>query len=150
LVLSMRITMKFCCQLNRRPVGVVLLLAIFAVAGVAGSVTKLTSAPRPDDKPRPPGVIEVVGKTQCVPKRKAIIAPAAPPHPVMEVFVALGDRVKKGQPLVKIDDDEPQAALRAKQANLSGALALLAEAKCRLEAIEKGHEKGAVSQEHYH
>jgi RND family efflux transporter MFP subunit len=85
-----------------------------------------------------------------VPKRRAIIAPAAPPHTVTEVLVALGERVKKGQPLVKIDDDEPQADLRAKQANLGGAEALLAEAKCRLEAIEKGHEKGAVSQEHYH
>jgi membrane fusion protein (multidrug efflux system) len=69
---------------------------------------------------------------------------------VTEVLVALGDRVKKGQPLVKIDDDEPQADLRAKQANLGGAEALLEEAKCRLLASEKGHEKGAVSQEHYH
>jgi len=69
---------------------------------------------------------------------------------VTEVLVALGDRVKKGQPLVKIDDDEPQADLRAKQANLGGAEALVEEAKCRLIASEKGHEKGAVSQEHYH
>jgi RND family efflux transporter MFP subunit len=140
--------MKFCCQRSRRPFGVVSLLAIFASAGVGASVTKLASAPRPDDKP--PGVIEVSGRTQCVPKRKAILAPAAPPHPVTEVLVALGDRVTTGQPLVKIDDDEPQADLRAKQANLGSALALLTEAKCRLDAIEKGHERGAVSQEHYH
>jgi RND family efflux transporter MFP subunit len=141
---------KFCCQLSGRRVGVSSFLAIVAIAGVGVFVTKLASAPRPDDKPRPSGAIAVLGRTQCVPKRKAIIAPAAPPHPVTEVLVAVGDRVKKGQPLVKIDDDEPQADLRAKQANLGGAEALLAEAKCRLEAIEKGHEKGAVSQEHYH
>jgi len=69
---------------------------------------------------------------------------------VTEVLVALGDRVKKGQPLVKIDDDEPQADLRVKQANLASAEAVLVEAKCRLDVGEKGHERGAVSQEHYH
>jgi RND family efflux transporter MFP subunit len=144
---------KFICQLKRWPFGVVSLLAIFASAGVCASVSKLASSPRPDERParmREAGVTEVPGRTQCVPKRKAILAPAAPPHPVTEVLVALGDRVKKGQPLVKIDDDEPQADLRAKQANLGGAEALLEEAKCRLIASEKGHEKGAVSQEHYH
>jgi RND family efflux transporter MFP subunit len=69
---------------------------------------------------------------------------------VTEVLVALGDRVKKGQPLVKIDDDEPQAELRAKQAHWESAEAVRAEAKCRTEAMEKAHDKIAVSQERYH
>ncbi len=143
---------KVSCQQTLRPFVFVAFLALLVSAGVAASVTRLASSPRPDEKPAPrePGGIEVPGRTQCVPKRKAIIAPAAPPHSVTEVLVALGDRVKKGQPLVKIDDDEPQADLRAKQANLGGAEALVEEAKCRLIASEKGHEKGAVSQEHYH
>jgi multidrug efflux system membrane fusion protein len=120
---------------------------------VGAFVTRLKSSPRPDEQPqqaRESSVIEVLGRTQCVPKRKAIVAPAAPPHPVTEVLVALGDRVKKGQPLVKLDDDEAQADLRAKRANLESAEATLTEAKCRLDAVERGHQKGAVAEEHYH
>jgi RND family efflux transporter MFP subunit len=130
----------------------VALLAI-AIASVGVCINQLKSSQKLEQKPERPqetAPTEVWGKTQCVPKRKAVIAPAAAPHPVMEVLVALGDRVKKGQPLVKIDDDEPQADLRAKQAILEGAEALLAEAQCRLEATEKGHKSGAVSEEHYH
>ncbi|HLJ95499.1 MAG TPA: efflux RND transporter periplasmic adaptor subunit [Gemmataceae bacterium] len=126
---------------------------IFTLAGIGAATAKLNASPRPDEKSerRPEvGGIEVLGRTQSVPQRKALIAPAAPPHPVTEVLVALGDRVKKGQPLVKIDDDEAQADLRAKQAILEGAIVVLGEARCRLEAIEKGHEKGAVAEEHYH
>src|SRR6476646_144214 len=52
--------------------------------------------------------LEVTGRTRCVPGRRGMIAPV-PLHPVVEVLVAAGDRVKKGQTLVKIDDDEPQA-----------------------------------------
>src|SRR5262249_47333905 len=45
------------------------------------------------------GVFEVVGRTQCVPGKKGTIAPV-PLHPVVEVFVRPGDRVKKDQKLV--------------------------------------------------
>jgi RND family efflux transporter MFP subunit len=140
----------FSRQQTRWPFAVVAFLAIVVLAGVAAFVK---SSPSPEQKPEralEAGVIEVLGRTQCVPRRKAIIAPAAPPHRVTEVLVAAGDRVKKGQPLIRIDDDEPQANLRGKQASLGSAEAVLAEAKCRLEASEKGHQKGAVSQEHYH
>jgi RND family efflux transporter MFP subunit len=139
------------CRRTHWPFGFIPLVAIIAIVGL--SRTGLRSSPSSEAKPGrtpEPDVIEVSGRTQCVPGRKAVIAPAGPPHPVTEVFVALGDRVKKGQRLVKIDDDEPQANLRAKQANLRSAEAVLDEAKCHLEAIAKGHEKGAVSQEHYH
>jgi HlyD family secretion protein len=65
----------------------------------------------------PPLNAEVPGKTQPVPGKAAAIAPV-PLHPVEEVKVVPGDRVKKGQVLVKLDDDEPQADVRAKEAAL--------------------------------
>jgi RND family efflux transporter MFP subunit len=126
------------------------LLAAFAFVGLR--LEKLGSAPRQEAQAanKVPGVIEAVGKTQCVPQRKGIIAPAAPPHPVIQVLVGLGDRVKKGQALIKIDDDELKADLQGKQASLAGAEAVWRESQCRLETVEKLHESGAVGQEHYH
>jgi RND family efflux transporter MFP subunit len=44
-----------------------------------------------------------------------------PLHPVVQVKVAPGDRVKKGQELVKLDDDEPRADVRLKKALLDSA-----------------------------
>jgi RND family efflux transporter MFP subunit len=81
------------------------------------------------------GPVEVTGRTQCAPGRKAAIAPV-PLHPVVAVLVAPGDRVKKGQPLVKIDADEPEADVRAKEAVLEGARVALAEARRYLARVE--------------
>jgi membrane fusion protein (multidrug efflux system) len=78
-----------------------------------------------------------------------MIAPV-PLHPVVEVLVAAGDRVKKGQTLVKIDDDEPQADLRAKEAGLTSARHSLAEAQRFLAAITKLHEQGGTAEQTYH
>jgi multidrug efflux pump subunit AcrA (membrane-fusion protein) len=71
----------------------------------------------------------LVGKTQPAPGRVAKIQPAVL-HPVVEILVNPGDRVKKEQPLVKLDDDEPQADVRAKKAvheELKASLARLKE-----------------------
>jgi membrane fusion protein (multidrug efflux system) len=57
-----------------------------------------------------------------------MIAPV-PLHPVIEVLVVPGDRVKKGQPLVKLDDDEAQADVRAKKATLEATRLTLQEAR---------------------
>jgi multidrug resistance efflux pump len=62
-------------------------------------------------------VWEVAGKTQPVPGCIAQIAPVVL-HPVEEVFVVAGQRVKKDDKLVRIDDDEPRADLRAREATL--------------------------------
>jgi RND family efflux transporter MFP subunit len=93
--------------------------------------------------------LEVTGRTQCAPGRRGLIAPV-PLHPVVEVMVAAGDRVKKGQTLVKIDDDEPQADLRAKEAGLTSARHSLAEAQRFLAAIAKLHEQGGTAEQTYH
>jgi hypothetical protein len=44
--------------------------------------------------------------------RRGIIASAIL-RPVVEVLVSPGERVKKGQPLIKLFDLEPQAKVRA-------------------------------------
>jgi multidrug resistance efflux pump len=67
----------------------------------------------------------IVGKTQPAPGHVAIIAPAVL-HPVTEVLVQVGDHVKKGQALVKLDADEPEADVRGKQAALKEVRASLA------------------------
>ena len=60
--------------------------------------------------------VEAPGKTQPVPGRIGLIATSVL-HPVTRVLVSPGDRVKAGQPLVKLDSDEPEADVRAKKAD---------------------------------
>jgi RND family efflux transporter MFP subunit len=59
---------------------------------------------------------------------------------VVEVLVEPGSRVKKGQPLVKLDDDEPQADVRAKQAALENVELVLQEARRHLTVAERASE----------
>jgi RND family efflux transporter MFP subunit len=78
---------------------------------------------------------EVLGWTEYAPGRKGTIAPV-PLHPVVEVLVNPGDRVKKGQALVKLDDDEARAEVRVKQAALENARIDLKESRRYLGAVE--------------
>jgi RND family efflux transporter MFP subunit len=96
-----------------------------------------------------PSIIEVPGRTQCAPGRKSLIAPV-PLHPVVEVLVAPGDRVKKGQALVKIDDDEARADVRAKEAELTNARITLQESRRYLRAVEKLYPSGALPEQKHH
>ena len=117
----------------------------------------------------------VPGKTQPAPGRSARIAPAVL-HPVVEVLVKAGERVKKDQRLVEIDADEPKADLAAKKAILEAARASLArlkaeprdeeikeaeatlhvaevslkEAQHYSERIRPGWEQGVVPEQRYH
>jgi RND family efflux transporter MFP subunit len=93
--------------------------------------------------------ITIPGTTQCSPKGMAILAPAVL-HPVEEIFVALGDKVKKGQPVVRLDDDEPQADVRVKKANLENVTIAAREAKRYLASLEKLHLQGAVPEQRIH
>ena len=81
------------------------------------------------------GMIEVTGLTQCAPGRRGIIAPV-PLHPVVEVLAVQGQRVKKGQELVKLDDDEPRADVRLKRAQLDSAHHAAREARRYLAKAE--------------
>ena len=116
----------------------------------------ITGAPKPLSALRQGGrapvdrfINAVPGRTECPPGRKAIIAPV-PLHPVIEVLVSPGDRVKKGQVLVKLDDDEARADVRAKQAALENARIALKESRRHLGAVAKLYEKGAFSEEGNH
>jgi RND family efflux transporter MFP subunit len=91
----------------------------------------------------------VAGRTQCILTKVFSIAPV-PLHPVAEVLVEPGSRVKKGQLLVKIDDDEAQADVRAKQAALENAQVALQEARRYLDQSEKAYNRGALPEQVYH
>lgn len=93
--------------------------------------------------------IEVPGRTQCILSRKCTIAPV-PLHPVVEVLVEPGSRVKKGQVLVKLDDDEAQADVRNKQALLENAKLTLQEARRHLKAVEPTFQQGALPEHRYY
>jgi RND family efflux transporter MFP subunit len=94
-------------------------------------------------------VSEVKGRTQAVPGRKALIAPV-PLHPVVEVLVVPGQRVKKEQVLIKIDDDEAQADVRAKKALLESAGITLKESRRYFKAIETLALAGAATEASYY
>ena len=98
---------------------------------------------------RHPDAIEVAGYTQCILSNKAIIAPAVL-HPVVEVLVKPGDRVKKDQPLVKLDDDEPQADVRNKQAILENTRVSLKENRRYLAKLDSPLHIGVVSEQKLH
>jgi multidrug resistance efflux pump len=155
-------------------------LAVVALAAAAaGAYLSLRPTPSPEvlaTGDGPGGGRDLFpGKTQPAPGRSAHIAPAVL-HPVVEVRVKAGDRVKKDQPLVEIDADEPKADLAAKKAALEATRAGLArlkaepreeeqkeaeaqlraaaialkEAQRYLERIKPGHEQGVVPEQRYH
>jgi RND family efflux transporter MFP subunit len=100
------------------------------------------------DVPDPPAAFAVVGRTQCVPGKKGLIAPV-PLHPIVKVLVKPGDRVKKDQKLVQLDDDEPKADVRHKEAVVEGTRVTREEARRYLAAAERVHQSGALSEVAY-
>jgi RND family efflux transporter MFP subunit len=105
-----------------------LFLAARGGSGPANRPGSLSSTDSPAAVTSSDGSIAAVGRTQCVPGRRASIAPV-PLHPVTEVLVAPGAHVKKGQLLVKLDDDEARADVRLKLAMLESAESSANEAR---------------------
>jgi multidrug resistance efflux pump len=97
-------------------------------------------SPSPGDAGKP---IEAVGRTQPAPGRSGTVAPVVL-HPVIEVLATPGQRVKKGQPLVKHDDDEPQADVRAKKAALDELKAGLAKLKAQPREQERAEARALL------
>ncbi len=83
---------------------------------VALAVCEL-AAPAAAVQPEPTASLEVPGRTRCMLNRRGIIASPIL-RPVVEVLVGPGDRVTKGQVLVKLFDLEPQAKIRAREKEL--------------------------------
>jgi multidrug resistance efflux pump len=78
----------------------------------------------------------LTGKTQPAPGHIASIA-TMQIHPVDKVLIAPGDRVKAGQTIVELDRDEPEADVRARQAEVVQLQASLA----RLKALPREEER---------
>jgi len=122
----------------------------FALLAVISAAYLSAEDPKPAlNNVRHRDAIEVTGYTQCIPSNKAIIAPAVL-HPVVEVLVKPGDRVKKDQPLVKLDDDEPQADVRNKQAILENTRVSLKENRRYLAKLDSPLHIGVVSEQKLH
>jgi multidrug efflux pump subunit AcrA (membrane-fusion protein) len=151
-----------------------LFLLIVVFGSAAGCQRTIAQSPS-SAAPAPAAADEVTGKTQPAPGRLAAIAPAVL-HPVEEVLVRVGDRVKKGQPLILIDADEPKADVRAKEGALQELLASLErlraeprqadqdearaslrsaavsaeEARQLMERIEPSWQRGAIPDQRYY
>jgi membrane fusion protein, multidrug efflux system len=117
------------------------LLSVSKVPSSSPRVAREVNEPQPNAPGA--GAFWVAARTQCVPGRKCIIAPV-PLHPVVEVKVAAGDKVKKDQVLVKLDDDEPQADVRQKKALLESAKVVLQEADRYLAKAQEMYKGGAL------
>ncbi|HYV37522.1 MAG TPA: efflux RND transporter periplasmic adaptor subunit [Gemmataceae bacterium] len=129
------------------------MVTILFLICVSGAPKAAPTAFLEQGKKQPPspdvGSFTVAGRTQCAPGRKGTLAPV-PLHPVVEVKAAPGDKVKKEQVLIKIDDDEPQADVRNKKALADGAKIILDEAKRYLAKVEKSYSEGAVPEASYY
>ena len=91
-----------------------LILGVLAVCELASPAA---DAPAASAQPGPTAPLEVPGRTRCMLARRGIIASAIL-RPVVEVLVGPGDRVTKGQVLIKLFDLEPQAKIRAREKEL--------------------------------
>jgi RND family efflux transporter MFP subunit len=98
--------------------------------------------------PGPAAALEVPGRTRCMLSRRGIIASAIL-RPVVEVLVSAGDRVTKGQALVKLYDLEPQAKVRAREKELRSIEAKARFSRRNLELAENSRSTGALPETSY-
>ena len=101
------------------------------------------NAPAALAQPGPTAALEVPGRTRCMLARRGIIA-AAILRPVVEVLVGPGDRVTKGQVLIKLFDLEPQAKIRAREKELRSIEARAEYSRRNLDLVEKSLQTGAL------
>jgi RND family efflux transporter MFP subunit len=119
-----------------------LILCLVAVCEQAHPAADAAASPA---QPDPIATLEVPGRTRCMLSRRAIIAPAIL-RPVVEVLVSPGDRVTKGQTLIKLFDLEPQAKLRAREKELRSIDAKARYSRRNLELAENSRGTGALPQ----
>ncbi len=106
------------------------------------------AAPAASAQPGPAAPLEVPGRTRCMLSRRGIIA-AAILRPVVEVLVGPGDRVTKGQVLIKLFDLEPQAKLRVREKELRSIEARAQYSRRNLDLAERGRQTGALPENTY-
>jgi membrane fusion protein, multidrug efflux system len=91
----------------------------------------------------PTAQLDVPGRTRCMIRRRGIIAPAIL-RPVVEVLVGPGDRVTKGQALIKLYDLEQQAKVRSREQELKSIQAKALYSRRNLEIADNSQGTGAL------
>ena len=139
-----------CCELASRvghaPAALAACAVPAALADSAAPVAPVAAAPAASTtqvQPAPTATLEVPGRTRCPIARRGIIA-AAILRPVVEVLVGQGDRVTKGQVLIKLFDLEPQAKIRAWEKELRSIEARAEYSRRNLDLVEKSLHTGAL------
>ncbi|HEY5311097.1 MAG TPA: efflux RND transporter periplasmic adaptor subunit [Pirellulales bacterium] len=100
------------------------------------SQVRTEKSPQPAAAIQTKGQLRLTGKSEPAPGRLASIA-TMQIHPVIKVLIAPGDRVRQGQTIVELDRDEPEADVRAYQAEVVELQASLA----RLKAVPREQER---------
>jgi RND family efflux transporter MFP subunit len=125
------------------------LIVLVACGLIPGAVAVCVLAPpRARAQPGPARPLEVIGRTRCMLSHRGIIAPAIL-RPVVEVLVGPGDRVTRGQVLIKLYDLEPQAKVRAREKDLKSIEAKAKYSRKNLENAERSHSTGAMPENVY-
>ncbi|RMH63393.1 MAG: efflux RND transporter periplasmic adaptor subunit [Calditrichaeota bacterium] len=126
--------------------GILVLLAIVVAANIMrkpkGTVVQTETVSR--------GTVleKVTGSGRIRPAREVNIS-ANVSAKILEIHVKEGDRVRKGQLLVKLDSEQYRAALRRAESALLGARANEKKAAAAWERTQKLYEKGMISAEAY-
>lgn len=113
-----------------------------AILAVPAATDGASAPPTAGQPPLPPRV-EANGRTRCPLDRRGIIASAIL-RPVVEVLIRQGDRVTKGQVLIKLFDLEPQAKIRAREKELRSIEARAEYSRRNLDLVEKSLHTGAL------
>ena len=106
------------------------------------------AAPAAKAQPGPAAPLEVPGRTRCLLSRRGIIASSIL-RPVVEVLVGPGDRVTKGQALIKLYDLEPRAKVRAREKELRSIEAKAQYSRRNLDNAERSRSTGAMPENVY-
>jgi multidrug resistance efflux pump len=97
----------------------------FAVGSVLRPTPQVVSRPISDPPRRPTEFKSIAGSGLIEARRENIPIGAPVPGVVWEVLVKIGDKVKVGDPLFRLDDREVQAQIKVRQAALAAARAQL-------------------------
>jgi len=124
----------------------ILLVACGLIAGILA--LRGLAAPAATAQPGPAAPLEVPGRTRCMLSHRGIIASPIL-RPVVEVLVGPGDRVTKGQVLIKLYDLEPQAKVRAREKELKSIEAKSQYSRRNLDNAERSRHTGAMPENVY-
>jgi RND family efflux transporter MFP subunit len=92
-----------------------------------------------------PETVEALGRSEALPDQIATLTPAVEGH-VHELFIKQGDPVKKGQPIVALDETVARADLAEKTATRDGLKASLAVLKSLPRLEERAPSELAIEQ----